>query len=164
MNQGRFSKGWDNLLNPFPEANDRYDMSLFSFRKDEILRRKKLIDRLFAEGSTFFIYPFKIFWLKVPLETPNPAQILISVGKRSFKNAVDRNRVKRQVREVYRVNKHDLYDRLVKEQHQCILGIIYTTNKHLPPEDLEIKIKAVFKRLYTELNKKLNNSPASLSN
>jgi ribonuclease P protein component len=138
-------------------------MSLFSFRKDEILRKKKLTEQLFAEGSTFFIYPFKIFWLAIPLEAPNPAQILISVGKRSFKNATDRNRVKRQIREVYRVHKHELYDQLVKARLHCILGIIYTTNAHLPTEELEVKIKAVLKRLYSELIKKLNNSSSSLS-
>jgi ribonuclease P protein component len=138
-------------------------MSLFSFRKDEILRKKKLIDRLFAEGSTFYIFPFKIFWLALPLDTSNPAQILITVGKRSFKNATDRNRVKRQIREVYRVHKHELYDNLVKVQQNCILGIIYTTNLHLPTVELEIKIKAVLKRLFSELNKKLNNSSSSLS-
>lgn len=121
------------------------------------------MDRLFAEGSTFYIYPFKIFWLPVALETPNPAQILITVGKRSFKHAVDRNRVKRQIREVYRLHKHELYNDLVKDQYQCILGIIYTTNIHLPTEQLEVKIKAVLKRLYSELHKKLNKSFSSLS-
>jgi ribonuclease P protein component len=139
-------------------------MSLFSFRKDEILRKKKLIDRLFAEGSTFFIYPFKVFWLSLPLETNNPSQVLISVGKRSFKNAVERNRVKRQIREVYRVHKQEFYDYLIKGQKQCILGIVYTTNTHLPTTDLEIKIKAVLKRLNSELNKQLNNSSVTLSN
>jgi ribonuclease P protein component len=147
-----------------PEDNARHDMSLFSFRKDEILRKKKLIERLFAEGSTFFIHPFKIFWLTVPLETPNPAQVMISVGKRSFKNATDRNRVRRQIREVYRLHKRELYANLSQEEQSCILGIIYTSNVHLSTDDLEIKIKAVLKRLYSELNKKLNNSSASLSN
>lgn len=138
-------------------------MSLFSISKDEILRKEKLIDRLFAEGNTFYIYPFKIFWLALPLDTPNPAQILITVGKRSFKHAIDRNRVKRQIREVYRLHKHELYDKLLKDQKQCILGIIYTTNIHLPTLELEIKIKAVLKRLFSELNIKLNNSSSSLS-
>jgi ribonuclease P protein component len=138
-------------------------MSLFSFRKDEILRKKKLIDRLFTEGSTFYIYPFKIFWLEIPLDTPNPAQILISVGKRSFKRAVDRNRIKRQIREVYRLQKHELYSKLIKDQQQCVMGIIYTANIHLTTAELEFKIKAVLKRLTSELNKKLNKSPSSLS-
>jgi len=148
---------------PIPGANASRDMPLFTFRKDEILRKKKLIDRLFAEGTTFFIYPFKVFCLSAPLETTFPAQILISVGKRSFKLAVDRNRIKRQVREAYRLNKQHLYDHLEKSRQQCALGIIYTAKVHLPTEDLEIKIKAVLKRLYTELDKKLNNSYPSLS-
>ena len=138
-------------------------MSLLSFRKDEILRKKKLIDRLFAEGTSFFIYPLKIFWLTTPLETPVPAQILISVSKRSFNHAIDRNRIKRQIREVYRQNKNQLYDHLDKHQHQCVMAIIYTANVHLPTGDLEIKIKAVMKRLFVELDKKMNNPSHSLS-
>jgi ribonuclease P protein component len=138
-------------------------MSLFSFRKDEILRKKKLIDRLFTEGSAFYIYPFKIFWLEIPLENYYPAQVLISVGKRSFKRAVDRNRVKRQIREVYRVQKHDLYDKLIHNQRQCILGITYTTNVQFSAGELEIKIKAVLRRLISEMSKKLNKSTSSLS-
>jgi len=138
-------------------------MSLLSFRKDEILRRQKLIDRLFAEGNSFFIYPYKIFWLITPPETKFPAQILISVGKKAFKQAVDRNRIKRQIREIYRLNKHQLYDHFDKNQRQCVMAIIYTANVHLPTEDLEIKIKAVLKRLYTEIDKKLNNPSPCLS-
>jgi ribonuclease P protein component len=138
-------------------------MSFFSFRKDEILRKKKLIDRLFAEGTSFFVYPFKIFWLTTPLESQFPAQILISVGKRAFKHAVDRNRIKRQIREIYRQHKHHLYDHLEKKQHQGVIAIIYTANVHLATDDLEIKIKAALKRLFAELDKKLNNPPPSLS-
>jgi ribonuclease P protein component len=138
-------------------------MSFFSFRKDEILRKKKLIDRLFSEGTSFFIYPFKIFWLATPLDTSFPAQILISVGKRAFRNAVDRNSIKRQIRETYRQNKHKLYENLEKHEFQCIMAIIYTANVRLPSEDMETKIKAVLKRLSLEFDKKLNNSFPSLS-
>ena len=137
-------------------------MSRLSFRKDEILRKKKLIDRLFAEGRTFHIYPFKLFWLATPLETSIPAQMLISVSKRSFRDAVDRNRIKRQIREVYRINKQTLYDQLQQNHQQCIMAVIYTARVHLPAETLESKIKAVIKRLYTELDK-LNNPSSFLS-
>ena len=138
-------------------------MSPFSFRKNEILRKKKLIDRLFAEGASFYIFPFKILWLTLSLESQYPAQVLISVGKRSFKNATDRNRVKRQIRELYRLHKHEFYEYLATSRQNCVLGIIYTTNAHLPTEDLDFKIKAVLRRLFSELNKKLNNSTISLS-
>jgi ribonuclease P protein component len=138
-------------------------MSLFSFRKGEILRKKKLIDRLFNEGASFFIYPLKTFWLNVPPDSATPAQVLFSVSKKSFPLASDRNRIKRQLREAYRQNKHHLYDHLEKQHQHCILAVIYAANAHLPSDDLEIKIKAVMKRLFLELNKKLNNPPLSLS-
>jgi len=138
-------------------------MSIFSFRKDEILRKKKLIDRLFAEGSSFYIYPFKVFYLAVPLEVKSPAQVLISVGKRSFKHAVDRNRIRRQIREAFRQHKQQLYDHLEKKQGQCMLAIIYTANVHIPSADQEVKIKAVLKRLSNEIDRKLNNPSPSLS-
>jgi ribonuclease P protein component len=137
-------------------------MSLFSFRKDEILRKKKLIDRLFAEGHSFFVYPFKVFYLPVTLETAFPSQVMISVGKRAFKHAVERNRIRRQIREAYRQNKHLLYNHLEKSEKQMVLAIIYTANVQLPSADLQVKIKAVMKRLLTELDKKLNNIHSAL--
>ena len=138
-------------------------MSFFSFRKDEILRKKKLIDRLFAEGTSFFIYPFKIFWLSVPLESSMPAQILIGVSKRSFRHAVDRNRIKRQIRETYRLNKHHLYQHLEKNQRKGVIAIIYTGNITLTTVEMETKIKAVLKRLYAILDKPLDNPAPTLS-
>ena len=138
-------------------------MSFFSFRKDEILRKKKLIDRLFAEGTSFFVYPYKGLWLPVALDAELPAQILITVTKRNFKSAVDRNRIKRQTREMYRIQKHDLYQYLEKRKVQTAIAMIYTANVHFTSEELESKIKTVIKRLIQEIDHKLNNPPLSLS-
>jgi ribonuclease P protein component len=138
-------------------------MSILSFRKDEILRKKKLIDRLFAEGSSFYIYPFKVFYLAVPPDMPSPVQVIISVGKRSFKLATDRNRIRRQIREAYRQHKQELYNQLVLKDIQCLLAIIYTANVHIPSAEQDVKIKAVLKRLNNEINRKLNNPSPSLS-
>jgi ribonuclease P protein component len=138
-------------------------MSLFSFGKDEILRKKKLIDQLFAEGHSFFSHPFKIFFLPIALETQYPVQILISVSKRSFKHATDRNRIKRQIREAYRLNKGQLYSQLRDREASCAVAIIYTAHVHLETDYLETKIKVIQKRLITELDKKLNNPSLSLS-
>jgi ribonuclease P protein component len=138
-------------------------MALFSFRKDEILRKKKLIDRLFAEGSSFFIYPYKVFYLVTPLETASPVQLLISVGKRSFRQAVDRNRIRRQIREAYRLNKQQFYDHIGNKQVQCLMAIIFTAKNHIPSQEQELKIKAALKRLTNEIDKKLNNPLPTLS-
>ncbi|WP_026451852.1 ribonuclease P protein component [Aequorivita capsosiphonis] len=81
------------------------------FPKTEKLKSAKTIESLFLEGKTYSKYPIKVFFLPKPclptkrenLETNLAA---FAVPKRNFKSAVDRNRVKRQLREVYRLNKH----------------------------------------------------------
>lgn len=76
------------------------------FPKTEKLKSAKTIESLFLEGKTYSKYPIKVFFHpKENLETNLAA---FAVPKRSFKLAVDRNRVKRQLREVYRLNKHIL--------------------------------------------------------
>ena len=79
--------------------------------KAERLSSKIIIDKLFSTGKAFNHAPFKVVWLQTT-EDSVPAQILISVPKRLFKRAVDRNRLKRLIREGYRKNKHLLYDQL----------------------------------------------------
>ena len=139
-------------------------MSLFSFRKDEILRKKKLIDRLFAEGQSFFAYPFKVVFLENPVpESAYPVQILISVGKRSFKNAVDRNRVKRLIREGYRRHKHQLYEHLANSSGKYMLALVYTPGTIMPATDIELKIKHILSRLCNEIDPNLNNTTFPLS-
>ena len=74
-----------------------------TFRKSERLCSKKVIDALFASGNkSFSAFPLRVVYM----ERPEPvSQVLISVSKRHFKHAVDRNCVKRQIREAYRLNK-----------------------------------------------------------
>jgi len=128
-------------------------MPVFSFRKDEILRKKKLIERLFIEGHSFYTYPFKIQYLIVSLESPGPAQVMFVVGKRAFKLAVDRNRTRRQVREAYRLNKLFLYETLEKHKKQIVLAIIFTAKIRLNYHEIENKIKDAIKRLVKDLEK-----------
>ncbi|WP_223284727.1 ribonuclease P protein component [Hymenobacter qilianensis] len=82
----------------------------YSFPKEEHLCRKKLIDELFGRGSSFGLYPLRLVWLPALAPTTAPPQVLVSVSKRSFKRAVDRNRLKRLMREAYRLNKYRLLE------------------------------------------------------
>jgi ribonuclease P protein component len=79
-------------------------MGNFSLRKVERLSRDTEIQELFQRGSSFHFYPLRVIWL--PSTAPRPHQVLFSVSKRNFKRAVDRNKLKRRMREAYRLNKN----------------------------------------------------------
>jgi len=138
-------------------------MHLLTFIKEERLSKKKSIDKLFREGSSFYTYPFKVYWLAIPQETDTPAQILVMVGKRAFKRAVDRNRIRRQIREIYRHHKTGFYELLSERRINCLLCFIYTSGNMLEYKDLEKKIKSVLRRLENEIDLTLNNNNRILS-
>ena len=82
----------------------------FTFPKKEKLKSKKLIDKLFKEGKTISSYPIKLIYLKTDLSWDVKIQAGVTVPKKSFKSAVNRNRIKRLLRESYRLNKHLVFN------------------------------------------------------
>ncbi|MBX0292876.1 ribonuclease P protein component [Hymenobacter sp. HSC-4F20] len=121
----------------------------YSFPKEEHLCRKKLIDELFGRGSSFGLYPLRLVWLPTGASTTAPPQVLVSVSKRNFKRAVDRNYLKRVLREAYRLNKY----RLVEAEgghHLGYLAIIYTGKEKKPFTLVEKKLISGLERLLTE--------------
>ncbi|UOQ75833.1 ribonuclease P protein component [Hymenobacter sp. 5516J-16] len=121
----------------------------YSFPKEEHLCRKKLIEELFGRGSSFGLYPLRLIWLPTETPTTAPPQVLVSVSKRSFKRAVDRNYLKRLLREAYRLNKYRL---LEAEGGHCLgrLAIIYTGKEKKPFTLVEKKLISGLERLLTE--------------
>ena len=114
----------------------------FSLKKHEILRSKKKIKELFESGSSFFLYPFKIFYL-LNKDQEND-QVLFSVSKKHFKKAVDRNLIRRRIREAYRLNKNNLK----ADQNASIsIALIYISKFKLPFSEIENKLKQVLIRL-----------------
>ncbi|MCC7245541.1 MAG: ribonuclease P protein component [Saprospiraceae bacterium] len=81
-----------------------------SFSREECLKSRKVIGSLFKGGQSFLAYPFRVVWCEMEGggEGP-PVQLAISVPKRFFKTAVQRNRLKRRIREAYRLKKNDFY-------------------------------------------------------
>lgn len=124
-----------------------------TFNKSERLCGKKIIDELFADGDGFFAYPFKIIWIKKADENSQPAKVLITVSKRNFKKAVDRNKIKRLIREVYRKNKYILYERLNDSNFNINFAIIYTAKQIIQYSELEVKIINMLNRLILEYEK-----------
>ncbi len=102
-------------------------MPTFTFKKAERLKSRKVIELLFKDGKSFGAYPLRLVFLKNEEPRSNaPVQFTVSVPKRSFKSAVARNRIKRKVREAWRLNKHWLYEKLEKTEGQISLyGHLY---------------------------------------
>ena len=77
----------------------------FKYSKQDKLKSKKLIEQLFTEGKSVTAYPLKLIYLKTEFEDDSILKTGVSVSKRLHKTAVDRNRIKRLLREAYRLNK-----------------------------------------------------------
>lgn len=106
-----------------------------TFKKSERLNSKLVIDKLFAGGnSSMAVFPLRVVFMKVPkTDTAGgvgsvPVSVLISVPKKRFHHAVDRNRMKRLVREAYRTRKHLLWDALADKDYCLAIGFVCITD------------------------------------
>ena len=117
----------------------------YTLKKTERLSSKKLIERLFAGGNPSFpAFPLRVIYMPLTEDEIEPeVSILISVPKKRFKHAVDRNRVKRQVREAYRLNKHILLDALHAQEtpQKMVLAFIWLDNKLHDSREVAQKVK-----------------------
>ncbi|MFA6923202.1 MAG: ribonuclease P protein component [Bacteroidales bacterium] len=118
-----------------------------TFKKDERLCSRKVISELFEKGNSFNVFPIKTIWLKTSFESPYPAKILIVVPKKNIKKAVDRNKIKRRIREIYRKNKESLYEYLKRTEKQYVFALIYLDKNIISFKELEEKIILTLQRL-----------------
>lgn len=119
--------------------------------KQERLHGKKNINSLFVEGESFFIYPFKVVVLKQPQPSAVPLRLLVSISRRLYKRAVDRNRIKRLVRESWRKRKGTLIQQLTESGNSCDVALIFTAKTIPAYAEVETKIMLILQRL-TSLN------------
>ncbi|MBL0308996.1 MAG: ribonuclease P protein component [Bacteroidetes bacterium] len=105
-----------------------------TFSAAEKLKSKKIIEQLFKQGKSFGKSGFTLVYFPCTLNSFYPAQAGFTASKSNFKKAVDRNRIKRLMREVYRLNKIPLYQSLVEKKKQMALMFIYK-GKELPDMD-----------------------------
>jgi len=104
----------------------------FRLTKEERLSSKLVIDRLFSGGNgSMAVYPLRVVWMMTTRQTDDqepPVRMLVSVPKKRFHHAVDRNRLKRQVREAFRLNKHILWQVLAGTDKRVDIGFISITD------------------------------------
>ncbi len=124
----------------------------FTFKKSERVYKRDEIQALFKSGSSFNEFPFRVLSLKIEKEE-EPVKIAVSIPKRRFKKAVDRNLLKRRVKEAYRINKTNLRELLAEEDFSLIVIFIYIGNEALPFKHIEHKINLILLRLGSKYGK-----------
>jgi len=125
----------------------------FTLGKQERLKSRKLIGRLYEEGKSVKAFPLRMMYLQTTHTSNYPAQAGVSVAKRNFKKAPDRNRLKRLMRETYRLQKAIVYDNLDTPH---IFMISYIGREEMPYEELFSKMNKLLTLFVEEVKNKLD--------
>lgn len=123
-----------------------------TFSKSEHLCGDKRIERLYAEGEAFIVYPLRVVFLMEEKTDDEVAKVLVGVPKKRFKRAVKRNRLKRLMRESYRLNKSILIEQLIQKEKQIQVAFNYVADQELDFEQIEKKMKLALDRLIKKMD------------
>lgn len=115
----------------------------FTYPKHEKLKSKTTIDLLFSEGNSVSKFPLRLIYVENKEENAELIKMGVSVSKKYFKKAVDRNYYKRVLRETYRLNKHLLIDNLEKPY---AFMFFYQTKERLSYQEIEEKTIQLFQK------------------
>jgi len=121
----------------------------FKLPKQERLKSKKLIERVFLEGRSITVFPLRLIFLDTELPEDVPFQIAVVAPKRHFKSAVERNRIKRLIREAYRLNKHHIFN---NTKGQFALVILYLGKEMPAYSKIEVGIKALLTKFLKQIS------------
>ena len=120
-----------------------------TFRKRERMVSNLLIEALFDNGKSRSVsaFPLRAVYHTTELrEGSAPVQVLISVPKKRFRHAVDRNRVKRQIREVWRHHK-DLIWQQIPDDKMMLVGLVWLSDSHFPTIEVEKRVVSILQRI-----------------
>lgn len=121
----------------------------FNYPKNEKLKSQNAIDLLFSQGKSVAKYPLRLVYVEIP-SAEEKLQIGVSVSKKYFKKAVDRNYFKRLLRESYRLNKNLLK---VDSEKKYVMMLLYQTKDRLSFQEIEEKTIALFEKFQKEVIK-----------
>lgn len=130
-----------------------------TFPLKEHLKSKSIIERVYAEGSSATAFPLRAVFLETDSDIQEPtATILVSVAKRRFRHAVDRNLMKRRIREAYRTSKHSFIEALQNNGKKMAVAIIYIDTKESSTEFLKRKMEKLLNTILSKAGARCENS------
>lgn len=131
---------------------------MFSYSAKEKLKSRKLLDELFASGKAFSIFPVKVIYKEVGDEFINfPVNAGVGASSHRFKKAVDRNRIKRLLRESYRLYKQPLLDFAIEHNKKIIIFLLFIDKAVPDQQTLHTKMPLIMDKLIKSLSE--NSTP-----
>ena len=125
----------------------------FTLGKQERLKSNLSIQELLKHGKVVSFFPLKMYWDFSPYPHQKyPSMAAISVPKRKFRRAVDRNLMKRRLREAYRLDNNMLYETLDKHQQKIQLIILLLSDEFIPYDQLEKGMREILRQLVNKLS------------
>ncbi len=122
-------------------------MKPFSYNKKEKLKSRTQLEAIFASGKSFSVFPIKVFFLEADATQTERVKAGVGVSARHFKKAVHRNRIKRLLREAYRLEKQILHQQLNEQQKQFAIFFLYIDKEMPSYEVLRGKMKDAIEKL-----------------
>ena len=116
----------------------------FTFKKAERISSQREIDCLFKQGNYFISNPLRVIYLKQNPFSGAPVSVLISVPKKRFKRAVERNRMKRLIREAYRLNKKSLIEHCQEKSAGLLIAFLFVENELCQWKEMEAAMQKAF--------------------
>ncbi|RYJ43966.1 ribonuclease P protein component [Flavobacterium beibuense] len=120
----------------------------YTYPKEEKLKSRNTIDLMFSEGRSVSKYPLRLVYVPLPVTNESPIKVGVSVSKKHFKKAVDRNYFKRLLRETYRHNKHLLLENI---PGNYAFMLMYQTKDRLSLEEINTKTIQLFEKFIIQL-------------
>jgi ribonuclease P protein component len=124
------------------------------YPKSERLKSKNTIDLIFSKGKSVSKYPLRLVYASIETDSNQPIQVGVSVSKKYFKKAVDRNYFKRVLRETFRTNKHIILDAVDKPY---ALMFFYQSADRLSYEEIQEKTIQLFEKFKAQIKSEKEN-------
>lgn len=125
----------------------------YTLGKEERVTGEKRIEKLFTDGQSFIAYPLRVVFIVYECEKRYPISILISIPKKRLRLAVERNRMKRLIREAYRLNKHLFDGECLQEGQALDMAFIYVKNEMAEYAAIEKGVKKALREVSLQLNR-----------